>query len=70
MQTTDETTQTYLVSDSGEKGPRMDVVQRMFERMLEYEEEVRTGKRIPQSLLPQPKGKRHGHKQTKTAQGG
>ena len=34
-------------------GPRMDVVMRMLERVLEYEDEVRRGVRIPQSVLDQ-----------------
>lgn len=38
-------------SVTGAAGPRIDVVMRMFDRILEYEDEVRRGKRIPQTVL-------------------
>jgi len=51
---------THLLSETGERGPRLDVVLRMFERMLEYEEEVERGERVPcyilkDGVLTQPK---------------
>lgn len=46
-----EAKQTHLISKQGERGPRIDVVMAMFDRMLEYEEEVARGERIPQYIL-------------------
>lgn len=46
-----QTERTHLVSETGERGPRLDVVLAMFERMLEYEEEVARGERIPQYVM-------------------
>jgi len=50
MTTTDQST-THLISQSGERGPRVDVVVAMFARMLEYEEEVARGDRTPNYIL-------------------
>lgn len=41
----------HLLSEAGERGPRVEVVLAMFERMLEYEEEVARGERIPQYVV-------------------
>ena len=41
----DEKKSQHLVSESGEIGPRLDVVLRMFDRSAEFEEEVRSGRR-------------------------
>lgn len=43
--------QTHLISATGERGPRLDVVLRMFDRMLEYEEEIARGERVPQYVM-------------------
>jgi hypothetical protein len=39
----------HLVSDTGAVGPRIDVVIRIFQRIEDYEEEVRMGRQIPNS---------------------
>ncbi len=43
--------ETHLISDNGERGPRIWVYRAMIERMLEYEDEVARGIRIPNYIL-------------------
>ena len=42
----------HLVSESGEIGPRLVVVLRMFDRIAEFEEEVRLGRRMVKGDYP------------------
>ncbi len=55
----DDKAKNHLVSANGQLGPRIDVLERIFDRIAQYEEEVRTGQRVPQSQLVVKKGKKH-----------
>ena len=46
-----------LISPTGTPGPRIDVLMRIFDRIAEFEEEVRTGKRVLKDPLPADKDK-------------
>ena len=62
----DNSTQTTnMVSPTGELGPRIDVLERMFVRIAEFEEEVRTGKRV---IKTEVKGKQYAKRNAKPRQ--
>lgn len=56
--------QNNLISPDGAPGPRIDVLMRGWERMLEFEEEVRTGKRVIVEPTITKKEKTHEPKNT------
>lgn len=45
--------ETHLISPTGERGPRISAYRAMIDRMLEYEDEVARGERIPNYILEQ-----------------
>ena len=47
------TTSVPVATETHERLPRMEVVAAMIERMLEFEEEVRSGKLVVSSPLPE-----------------
>jgi len=51
--------QNNLISPDGAPGPRIDVLLRMFDRIAEFEEEVRTGKRVIAEPIKTETGKTH-----------
>lgn len=38
--------QSYLISETGSTGPRVDILLQIFARIEEFEEELKTGRRI------------------------
>lgn len=63
MSSADQTTN--MVSPTGELGPRIAVLERIFVRIAEFEEEVRTGKRV---IKTEVKGRHYAKRNAKPRQ--